>query len=93
MKNYAGFLFQIVEKRGKKYLVDNTPIVHRDLHSLSRSEAEWRFIKETSSPPSAHNLHFYRLRKKKTDKAWNAWLGICAKGIEIYEVSHMLNQI
>ncbi|KAL4237397.1 FERM domain-containing protein 6 [Mactra antiquata] len=75
----------MLERHGKPYLVNNTPVVHRDLHSLSRSEAEWKFIKETSVPPSAHNLHFYRLRKKKTDKSWNAWLGICAKGIEIYE--------
>ena len=83
-------LFQIVEKRGRGYLVNNTPVVHRDLTSLSSSDAEWRYIKETSSPPSAHNLHFYRLRKKKTDKVWNAWLGICAKGIEIYEVTSHL---
>ncbi|XP_053395461.1 protein expanded-like [Mercenaria mercenaria] len=75
----------MVDLHGQSYLVKNTPVVHRDLQSVSRSEAEWRFIKETSVPPSAHNLHFYRLRKKKTDKAWNAWLGICAKGIEIYE--------
>lgn len=76
----------MVEMHGEAYLVDNTPVVHRDLNSISRSEAEWRFIKETSVPPSAHNLHFYRLRKRKTDKVWNVWLGICAKGIEIYEV-------
>ena len=79
-------LFQMVEKHGSAYLVENTPVVHRDLHSLPRSEAEWRFIKETSVSPAAHNLHFYRLKKKKTDKIFNAWLGICARGIEMYEV-------
>lgn len=75
----------MVEKHGSAYLVENTPVVHRDLHSLPRSEAEWRFIKETSVSPAAHNLHFYRLKKKKTDKIFNAWLGICARGIEMYE--------
>ncbi|WAR18754.1 FRMD1-like protein [Mya arenaria] len=75
----------ILEAHGEDYIVNNTPVVHRDLRNLSRSEAEWRFIKETSSQPAAHNLHFYRLRKKKTDRVCNAWLGICAKGIEIYE--------
>ncbi|KAK3600905.1 hypothetical protein CHS0354_013282 [Potamilus streckersoni] len=75
----------IIEKRGLVYLVDNTPVVHKDLHNVPRSEAEWRFIKETTVSPAAHNLHFYRLKKRKTDKTWNAWLGICAKGIQIYE--------
>ncbi|KAH3847905.1 protein expanded-like [Dreissena polymorpha] len=75
----------MVQAHGEDYIVNNTPVVHKDLHNVSKSEAEWRFIKETSQPPAAHNLHFYRLRKKKTDKTWNAWLGVCAKGIEIYE--------
>ena len=83
----------MVEKHGSSYLVENTPVVHRDLHNLPRSEAEWRFIKETSVSPAAHNLHFYRLKKKKTDKIFNAWLGICARGIEMYEVNAKLKDV
>lgn len=75
----------IYEKRGSDYICKNTPLIHQDLHNLSKSEAEFRFIREASVSPAAFNLHFYRLKKRKTDKNWNAWLGICAKGIEIYE--------
>ena len=77
---------KVLESHGEDYIVNNTPVVHKDLRNLSRSEAELRYIRETSTEPCSHNLHFYTLRKKKTDKACNAWLGICAKGIEIYEV-------
>ncbi|XP_063426445.1 uncharacterized protein LOC134710159 [Mytilus trossulus] len=75
----------ICNKRGKDYICKNTPLIHQDLHNLSKSEAEFKFIREASISPAAYNLHFYRLKKRKTDKNWNAWLGICAKGIEIYE--------
>ncbi|OWF53755.1 uncharacterized protein LOC110445987 [Mizuhopecten yessoensis] len=75
----------MIQQRGSPYIQTNTPLIHQDLQNLTKSEAKLRFIKEASLSPAAHNLHFYRLRKRKTDKRWNAWLGICARGIEIYE--------
>ncbi|XP_069118982.1 protein expanded-like [Argopecten irradians] len=75
----------MIQQRGSSYIQKNTPLIHQDLQNLTKSEAKLRFIKEASLSPAAHNLHFYRLRKRKTDKRWNAWLGICARGIEIYE--------
>ena len=45
------------------------------------------YIKDVSAPPTAHNLHFYQLKKRKADPLGTAWLGICPKGVEIYEVS------
>lgn len=80
------FFFQMVKRRGENYIVNNTPVIHKDLQNVTKSEAELRFIREASMSPAAHNLHFYRLRKRKIDKTCNAWLGVCAKGIEIYEV-------
>ena len=44
------------------------------------------YIKDVSAPPTAHNLHFYQLKKRKADPLGTAWLGICPKGVEIYEV-------
>lgn len=76
----------MVKRRGENYIVNNIPVIHKDLQNVTKSEAELRFIREASMSPAAHNLHFYRLRKRKTDKSCNAWLGVCAKGIEIYEV-------
>lgn len=75
----------ILEKRGATYLQDNCPLVHQDLHNVTRTDAELKYVREGSSPPGAHNLHFYRVRKKKTDKACNTWLAICARGVEVYE--------
>lgn len=43
------------------------------------------FIKDVSLPPNAHNLHFYKLKKRKMDPLGTAWLAICPKGVEIYE--------
>ena len=77
---------QMVEKRGLDYLRNNCPLVHQDLHNMTRTDAELKYVRECSSPPGAHNLHFYRVRKKKTDKVCNTWLAICARGVEVYEV-------
>lgn len=80
---------QMLEKRGVDYLSDNSPLVHRDLHNVTRTDAELKYVRECSSPPGAHNLHFYRVRKKKTDKVCNTWLAICARGVEVYEVGNI----
>ncbi|XP_050404239.1 uncharacterized protein LOC126820377 [Patella vulgata] len=75
----------IIEKRGVDFIKQNTPQIHKDNRNLTRSDAELKYIKEASVIPSAHNLHFYRVKKKKTDKLWNTWLAVCPRGIEIYE--------
>ncbi|CAI9722094.1 domain-containing 6 [Octopus vulgaris] len=75
----------MVGEHGKEYLIENAPKMHKEQHDVTRNEAELKFIRESIKYPAAHNLHFYRLKKKKTDKIWNAWLGICPKGVEIYE--------
>lgn len=79
-------LIQMVEKRGVDYLRDNGPLIHHDMHNVTRTDAELKYIRECSTSPGAHNLHFYRVRKKKTDKLCNTWLAICARGVEVYEV-------
>lgn len=75
----------ILKKRGATYLQDNCPLVHRDLHNITRTDAELKYVREGSLAPGAHNLHFYRVRKKKSDNACNTWLAICARGVEVYE--------
>ena len=47
-----------------------------------------KFIRDTTQRPMAHNLHFYRLKKRKADTQPTAWLGICAEGIQIYDEPH-----
>lgn len=81
---------QVISKHGCEYIVTSMPAMHADLSGMTKMEAQMHFIKDVSAPPAAHNLHFYRLKKRKTDALGTAWLGICPKGIEIYEVNHTL---
>ena len=76
----------MVERHGIEYLEKNVPTIHKDLHNMTRNDAELRYIRVASSPPGAHNLHLYTARKRKSDKACNTWLAVCAKGVEVYEV-------
>ena len=80
----------MVEKRGRQYLSDNMPLMHADLHDMPRPEAAKLFIRELSAPPTAHNTHLYKLKRSKHEPLGTAWLGICPRGIEIYEVSTSL---
>ncbi|CAG5129827.1 unnamed protein product [Candidula unifasciata] len=75
----------IVQRHGLDYLADNLPTLHRDLHNMTRNDAELRYIRNASMPPGALNLHFYMVRRRKTDRTCNTWLAICAKGVEVYE--------
>ncbi|XP_076442408.1 uncharacterized protein LOC143281214 [Babylonia areolata] len=75
----------MLEKRGVDYLSANCPLVHQDMHNITRTDAELKYVRECSTAPGAHNLHFYRVRKKKTDKECNTWLAICPRGVEVYE--------
>ncbi|CAE1284780.1 unnamed protein product [Acanthosepion pharaonis] len=75
----------MVGEHGQEYLFQNAPKMHKEQQDVTKNEAELKYIRESIKYPAAHNLHFYRMKKKKTDKIWNAWLGICPKGVEIYE--------
>ena len=78
--------FQLLKEKGLEFIARNAPVLHKDLHNMTRSLAKLKFIREVSGPPSEHNLHFYKVKRKKTDKVTNMWLAICAKGVQVYEV-------
>jgi len=62
--------------------------VHLSLRGISASEAQGRFIHEALSPlPSSLNLQLHRLQRVKKEATPSAWLGVGARGIDIYEVS------
>ena len=79
---------QVISKHGVDYIMTSMPAMHADLCGMTKMEAQMQYIKDVTAPPTAHNLHFYRLKKRKTDIIGTAWIGICPKGIEIYEVRH-----
>ncbi|XP_005093424.1 uncharacterized protein LOC101863416 [Aplysia californica] len=75
----------MLDRHGVDYLANNMPTIHKDLHNLTKNDAELRYIRNASMPPGGHNLHFYTVRKRKSDKVCDTWLAICAKGVEVYE--------
>ena len=79
-------LLQVVSKHGTEYMSRHMPSMHRSLAGLTRGDAQLHFIRDVCLPPTAHNLHFYKLKKRKQDTKPTAWLAICPTGIEIYEV-------
>ena len=76
----------MVDERSQDYIERHLPAMHADLCGMSRLDAMMHFIKDVSLPPHAHNLHFYKLKKRKGDPLGTAWLAVCPKGIQIYEV-------
>lgn len=58
---------------------------HLALRGLSTSEAQMRFIDEACSGSSL-NLQLHRLQRVKKETTPSAWLGVCARGIDIFEV-------
>lgn len=77
---------QIISKIGEDFIIRNIPALHKDNSGLSRGEAQVGYIKEASDLTAPHNMHFYKMRRKK-GKVWSsAWLGIKDSGLHIYEV-------
>ncbi|XP_076315352.1 FERM domain-containing protein 6-like [Tachypleus tridentatus] len=59
--------------------------MHQDNRGLSKTEAQAYYIKEASDTKAAHNMHLFSVKRKKGKLFDDVWLGICCKGIEIYE--------
>lgn len=72
---------------GVTYIMEHVPHMHRDNLGLTQAEAHAQYIREASQQEAPHNLHIYQLRYKKQDPSPQVALAICAKGVEIYEVS------
>ncbi|GIY53047.1 FERM domain-containing protein 1 [Caerostris extrusa] len=82
---YNYFPSWIVKRIGEDFILRNIPALHKDNAGLSRGEAQVGYIKEASDITAPHNLHFYKMRRKK-GKVWSdVWLGIGDRGIHIYE--------
>ena len=77
----------MVEKRGGEYLSKNLPLLREDLRNISKTEAANRFIRQVATLPVEHSTHLYKLKRAKDEPLGTAWLGICPRGIQIYEVS------
>ena len=76
----------VIERLGDHYVHNIIPSMHRHHRGLTRSEAEVRYIRQGCNSPAPHNMHLYRMKKKKGESPGSVWLGICCRGLFIYQV-------
>ncbi|XP_071496018.1 uncharacterized protein [Diadema antillarum] len=74
----------VIKRRGETYIIKHMPSMHRDQRGTTPAYAQKAFIREASTT-AEHQMHFYRLKKTKTEQTPSIWLGICTKGVHLYE--------
>ena len=80
------YFFQVVANCGLQYLQENTLKIYNDtaVSTLSRGQAQMKFLREVSLPPAPHNMAIYQLRAGKTASAPNVHIGLNTSGITIF---------
>ncbi|XP_006812213.2 protein expanded-like [Saccoglossus kowalevskii] len=73
----------VLERRGEDYILNNVPEMHKDQRGLSKTEAQVEFIKQATSCLE-HVMHFYSVKKNKSDSMPYVLIGVCTKGLQIY---------
>ncbi|XP_038074355.1 FERM domain-containing protein 6-like [Patiria miniata] len=76
----------VIKRRGEAYILKHVPAMHRDQRATTRVNAQRAYIREASNTIE-HVMHFYRLKKTKTELTPSIWLGISTRGIQLYEDS------
>uniref|UniRef100_A0A8C2U603 FERM and PDZ domain containing 2 n=1 Tax=Coturnix japonica TaxID=93934 RepID=A0A8C2U603_COTJA len=76
-----------IEKMTLAYVQRELAKLHRMNHSLFEDEAELEFLKVTQQLPE-YGVLFYRVSQEKKGTGGDIVLGICAKGIIVYEVKN-----
>ncbi|KAM6306478.1 LOW QUALITY PROTEIN: FERM and PDZ domain-containing protein 2 [Aegotheles albertisi] len=76
-----------IEKLTLEHVQRELAKLHRVNHSLFEEEAELEFLKVTQQLPE-YGVLFYRVSQEKKAAGGDTILGICAKGIIVYEVKN-----
>ncbi|NWX22448.1 FRPD2 protein, partial [Aegotheles bennettii] len=76
-----------IEKLTLEHVQRELAKLHRVNHSLFEDEAELEFLKVTQQLPE-YGVLFYRVSQEKKAAGGDTILGICAKGIIVYEVKN-----
>ncbi|NXW59763.1 FRPD2 protein, partial [Eurystomus gularis] len=76
-----------IDKMTLAYVQRELAKLHRMNHSLFEDEAELEFLKVTQQLPE-YGVLFYRVSQEKKGAGGDIILGICAKGIIVYEVKN-----
>ncbi|XP_074763480.1 FERM and PDZ domain-containing protein 2 isoform X6 [Athene noctua] len=76
-----------IEKMTLAYVQRELAKLHRMNHSLFEDEAEQEFLKVTQQLPE-YGVLFYHVSQEKKGAGGDIILGICAKGIIVYEIKN-----
>ncbi|XP_020904478.1 tyrosine-protein phosphatase non-receptor type 13 [Exaiptasia diaphana] len=75
---------RIINKVSSEYAVSQLPEFHQNFVGLSEHQAELDFVKEAQQLPE-YGIHFYKVQANKKSDAEKLYLGICVRGITVYE--------
>ncbi|XP_060884298.1 FERM domain-containing protein 6-like isoform X2 [Labrus mixtus] len=74
----------LIRRRGRHYLLQHGPVLHRELRGVSRRQATLQFIKDANSLQDGAAT-FYGMRKEKKELKSSILLGVVLRGVQIYE--------
>ncbi|XP_054898736.1 FERM domain-containing protein 6-like isoform X2 [Poeciliopsis prolifica] len=74
----------LINRRGRNFLLQHSPVLHGELSGTPRSRAILQFIKEASSLQDAA-LTFYRMKQGKNELRSSILLGVALDGVYIYQ--------
>ncbi|XP_041714099.2 FERM and PDZ domain-containing protein 2-like [Coregonus clupeaformis] len=75
----------VMEKRALPYLKEELLRLHANNSTMSTDESELEFLKTTQQLPE-YGVMFYRVGREKKPVIGELILGVCAKGVIVYEV-------
>ncbi|PIK61872.1 putative tyrosine-protein phosphatase non-receptor type 13 [Apostichopus japonicus] len=75
-----------IESMGVSAIRRKLPILHEAHEDMGDEEAEFEFLLEARKL-SEYGIHFHKVSKSKKSSKQAVWLGICARGIIVYDKS------
>ncbi|XP_063969005.1 tyrosine-protein phosphatase non-receptor type 13-like isoform X2 [Lytechinus pictus] len=76
----------MIESIGVANIRDRLPSMHEAQKGMSDVEAEFDFLMEARKLPE-YGIHFHRVTHNKKESSRAVWLGVCTRGIIVYEKS------
>ncbi|XP_072164796.1 tyrosine-protein phosphatase non-receptor type 13-like [Diadema setosum] len=75
---------ETIEALGVANIRERLPLMHDSQRGLSDVEAEFEYLMEARKLPE-YGIHFHRVTQNKKEASRAVWLGVCTRGIIVYE--------
>ncbi|XP_078672112.1 FERM domain-containing protein 6-like isoform X3 [Branchiostoma floridae x Branchiostoma belcheri] len=76
----------VIAKRGEDYITRHMPSMHKEHQAMATTEAQTEYIKQAIKLEDVA-MHIYRVKKKKKENPASILLGVCQRGIQVYQIS------